>query len=233
MERYHRITDSTLNTFPVFFCDRYRLVYVPQQLELQCLLPLSSTTDGHCIFQDGRKVGTAAATPISGQPSSVRASAHSGTTCTNSTTRALPASVYPGGKPQVPDPAVTKPAPTKGSRAPADKGGLPCVTPKSRKDGLVSQCLIAIVTLAGVATVFIVSTTVLCTKLSARKYRYRMRQSSGTEMTCISALLPDGNGAHGRPRTPKSNGALLPNLEDGEGDDLTLHSFLPEMERGS
>ncbi|XP_061116759.1 P-selectin glycoprotein ligand 1 [Conger conger] len=152
---------------------------------------------------------------------------------TNSTTRAPPASVYPGGKPQVPDPAVTKPAPTKGSRAPADKGGLPCVTPKSRKDGLVGQCLIAIVTLAGVATVFIVSTTVLCTKLSARKYRYRMRQSSGTEMTCISALLPDGNGAHGRPRTPKSNGALLPNLEDGEGDDLTLHSFLPEMERGS
>ncbi|KAJ8415255.1 hypothetical protein AAFF_G00422350 [Aldrovandia affinis] len=127
--------------------------------------------------------------------------------------------------------AETKPTPVApGSQ---DKGSFPCTIPKSRRDGLVGQCLIAIASLAAVATIFIVSTIILCTKLSSSKYRYKMNQTYGTEMVCISSLLPDGNGTHARPRNPKCNGALIPNIEDSEGDDLTLHSFLPEMDRTS
>ncbi|XP_071376725.1 P-selectin glycoprotein ligand 1 [Centroberyx affinis] len=112
-------------------------------------------------------------------------------------------------------------------------GVQPCST--SRRDGVVNKCLIAIASLAGLATIFIVSTIILCAKLSSRKYRYRMRDSpQGTEMVCISALLPDRS-SYGRYRRPVSNGALLPNTEgdsdeDG-GDNLTLSSFLPENDR--
>ncbi|XP_048875613.1 P-selectin glycoprotein ligand 1 [Brienomyrus brachyistius] len=101
----------------------------------------------------------------------------------------------------------------------------------SRKDGLVSQCLIAIASLAAVATFFMVCTIFLCTKLSAQKHRYRMSMNQGTEMMCISSLLPDGDVAHAKLRYPKSNGALIPSADESEGDDLTLHSFLPENER--
>uniref|UniRef100_UPI003AAA9924 P-selectin glycoprotein ligand 1 n=1 Tax=Centroberyx gerrardi TaxID=166262 RepID=UPI003AAA9924 len=112
-------------------------------------------------------------------------------------------------------------------------GVQPCST--SHRDGVVSQCLIAIASLAGLATIFIVSTIILCAKLSSKKYRYRMRDSpQGTEMVCISALLPDRS-SYGRYCRPDSNGALLPNTEgdsdeDG-GDNLTLSSFLPENDR--
>nr|XP_023664118.1 P-selectin glycoprotein ligand 1 [Paramormyrops kingsleyae] len=107
-------------------------------------------------------------------------------------------------------------------------GGSNCL---SRKDGLVSQCLIAIASLAAVATFFMVCTIFLCTKLSAQKHRYRMSMNQGTEMMCISSLLPDGDVAHAKLRYPKSNGALIPSVDESEGDDLTLHSFLPENER--
>ncbi|KAJ8379378.1 hypothetical protein SKAU_G00001560 [Synaphobranchus kaupii] len=155
---------------------------------------------------------------------------------TNASTGALVPEVNPGGRRPVTNrqPTTTiKPTTTRGDQAPADKGGFPCSTPPSRRDGLVSQCLIAIAALAGVATIFIVSTIVLCTKLSSTKHRYRMNRDYGTEMVCISNLLPDGNGSHGRPRISKSNGALIPNLEDSDEDDLTLHSFLPETDRCS
>ncbi|XP_036383453.1 P-selectin glycoprotein ligand 1 [Megalops cyprinoides] len=152
---------------------------------------------------------------------------------TNSSMQALVPRRDPGVHHQTTAPGVTK---TVKTTAPnehfADRDGFPCSTVTPRRDGLVGQCLIAIATLAGVATIFIVSTIILCTKLSSSKYKYRMAHNCGTEMVCISALLPDGNGTHGRPRIPKSNGALIPNTEDSEGDDLTLHSFLPETERG-
>ncbi|KAJ8286064.1 hypothetical protein GJAV_G00034160 [Gymnothorax javanicus] len=152
---------------------------------------------------------------------------------TNATAGLLIPCNHPGGRIPVTNSTAVKPSATEENRVPGGKGGFPCSTPTSRKDGLVSQCLIAIATLAGVATIFIVSTTVLCTKLSSHKYRYRMSQAYGTEMVCISSLLPDGNSTHGRPRIPKSNGALIPNVDDSDGDDLTLHSFLPETDRGS
>uniref|UniRef100_W5MB04 Uncharacterized protein n=1 Tax=Lepisosteus oculatus TaxID=7918 RepID=W5MB04_LEPOC len=106
---------------------------------------------------------------------------------------------------------------------------LPCNPQTPKRDGLVSQCLIAIAVLAGVATIFMVCTIVLCTKLSSNKQRYRVKEANGTELVCISALLPDGSNSYrSRPKTQKSNGALCPNTDDSEGDDLTLHSFLPD-----
>ncbi|XP_013993832.2 uncharacterized threonine-rich GPI-anchored glycoprotein PJ4664.02 [Salmo salar] len=117
---------------------------------------------------------------------------------------------------------------------PSGGGGLPCSP--TRRDGLVSQCLIAIASLAAMATFFMVSCIILCTKYSSRKHRYRVgTNNQGTEMVCISALLHDDNGPHWRPHIPKSNGALLPGTEldsDEEGgDDVTLHSFLPDNEQ--
>uniref|UniRef100_A0AAY4BCT4 P-selectin glycoprotein ligand 1 n=1 Tax=Denticeps clupeoides TaxID=299321 RepID=A0AAY4BCT4_9TELE len=128
--------------------------------------------------------------------------------------------------------------PTTASKAkdpghpPTAENSHPC-TPLQRS-GLVSQCLIAIASLAGLATVFMVCSIVLCTKISTLRHRYRlMADQQGTEMVRMSAWLPDGDGPHGRPKIPKSNGALIPIL-DGDsdcGDSLTLNSFLPDNER--
>ncbi|KAG7480859.1 hypothetical protein MATL_G00060730 [Megalops atlanticus] len=151
---------------------------------------------------------------------------------TNSSMGALVPHKYPGRQHQPTTTGETKTIKTTTPNDhPADRDGFPCSTVTPRRDGLVGQCLIAIATLAGVATIFIVSTIILCTKLSSSKYRYRMTHNCGTEMVCISSLLPDGT--HGRPRIPKSNGALIPSTEDSEGDNLTLHSFLPDTDRGS
>ncbi|XP_064209643.1 P-selectin glycoprotein ligand 1 [Anguilla rostrata] len=183
---------------------------------------------GHVVTTEAAESSTASTQdpePSTSGPSST----------TNGTGAALVPRMNPGGRVPVPEPPeVTPPTTAGGDQGSKDDGRFLCPSGPLRKDGLVSQCLIAIATLAGVATIFIVSTTVLCTKLSSAKYRYRMdRVANGTEMVCISSLLPDGNGPHSAPRRPRSNGALLPNLEDDEGDDLTLHSFLPETDRGS
>ncbi|XP_062334348.1 P-selectin glycoprotein ligand 1 [Osmerus eperlanus] len=121
-------------------------------------------------------------------------------------------------------------------KGPAEGGGvLSC--PTNRRGGLVSMCLIAIVSLAGLATIFMVSTIILCTKLSSRKHMYKMRDGQrGIEMTCISALLPEINReVLGRSRIHNGNRGLLYGGEldsdnDG-GDDLTLNSFLPDNDR--
>ncbi|XP_075390516.1 P-selectin glycoprotein ligand 1 [Tenrec ecaudatus] len=95
----------------------------------------------------------------------------------------------------------------------------------------VRQCLLAILVLALVATIFLVCTVVLAVRLSRKNHRYPVRSYSPTEMVCISALLPDGGEApnatpmaNGGPPTAKSQGQKP---EEHDGDDLTLHSFLP------
>uniref|UniRef100_A0A8C7CHF0 P-selectin glycoprotein ligand 1 n=1 Tax=Oncorhynchus kisutch TaxID=8019 RepID=A0A8C7CHF0_ONCKI len=133
-----------------------------------------------------------------------------------------------------PSPLTTNQTTSQTSSSHGPSRGLPCSP--TRRDGLVSQCLIAIASLAAVATFFMVSCIILCTKYSSRKHRYRVGTNNrGTEMVCISALLHDDNGPHWRPHIPKSNGALLPGTEldsDEEGgDDVTLHSFLPDNEQ--
>lgn len=108
------------------------------------------------------------------------------------------------------------------------------VTPCSTR-GLVKHCLIAIASLGGLATVFMVTTIVLCAKLSVRRYKVKKPQPA-TEMMCISALLPERNyTSYTRQRNPISNGVLVfPSAADSEedvGDNLTLSSFLPENDR--
>ncbi|XP_028981060.1 P-selectin glycoprotein ligand 1 [Esox lucius] len=125
-------------------------------------------------------------------------------------------------------------SPAKEHLDPPGGGGLPCSP--NRRSGLVSQCLIAIASLAALATFFMVSCIIICTKYNSRKHRYAVSSGNrGTEMVCISALLPDGCAPHGRPHVPRSNGALLHDTEmdsDEEGgDNLTLHSFLPENDQ--
>ncbi|XP_029371990.1 P-selectin glycoprotein ligand 1 [Echeneis naucrates] len=119
--------------------------------------------------------------------------------------------------------AATTAAPNKVSRSP------PCST-----RALVKQSLIAIASLGGLAAIFMVSTIVLCTMLSARKHKVKKPQQA-TEMMCISALLPERDFSYTRQRNPISNGVLVIHTpgesdEDG-GDNLTLSSFLPENDR--
>lgn len=108
-----------------------------------------------------------------------------------------------------------------------------CPTASSQGEGLVSRCLIAIASMAALTTIFIVSTICLATKLSGYRYRHEAHLLQETEMVCISALMNDSDHPVPKPRRhPKSNGALIPNNEDGDpdGDNLTLNSFLPDTE---
>lgn len=105
-----------------------------------------------------------------------------------------------------------------------------CTTPEHKKDSIVFRCLIVIAVLASVTLVFIVTTVVLATKLASHRYQYRASLLQDTEMVCISALMNDTDHPIPHPKHPKSNGALIPNTEDEEGDDLTLNSFLPDAD---
>ncbi|XP_061782653.1 uncharacterized protein [Nerophis lumbriciformis] len=102
--------------------------------------------------------------------------------------------------------------------------------------GVVKPCLIAIAFLAGLATFFMVSTIVLCTKLSTKKYQVRRAKKADTEMTFMSTLLPERYYAGVRQRSPPvTNGVrVIPSLGDSDedaSDNLTLSSFLPESDR--
>ncbi|XP_073697449.1 P-selectin glycoprotein ligand 1 [Garra rufa] len=108
-----------------------------------------------------------------------------------------------------------------------------CSTAFSPGDGLVSRCLIAIALMAALTTIFVISTICLAAKLSGYRYRHKAHLLQETEMVCISALMNDSDHPVPKPRRhPKSNGALIPNTEDGDpdGDNLTLNSFLPDTE---
>ncbi|XP_017508473.3 P-selectin glycoprotein ligand 1 [Manis javanica] len=96
----------------------------------------------------------------------------------------------------------------------------------------VKQCLLAILILALVATIFLVCTVVLAVRLSRKNHSYPVRSYSPTEMVCISSLLPEGGegpGAMANGELPKarSQGLKAGPGQGHEGDDLTLQSFLP------
>uniref|UniRef100_A0A3B5KM95 P-selectin glycoprotein ligand 1 n=1 Tax=Takifugu rubripes TaxID=31033 RepID=A0A3B5KM95_TAKRU len=123
-------------------------------------------------------------------------------------------------------PTTTPASPPK---SPPATAGQPC-----SMRGRMSQCLIAIASLAGLAAIFMVSTVVLCAKLSTRPSKGR-KQQPATEMMCISSLLPEKNYTYTRQRNPVPNGVLvIHNVTDSDeegGDNLTLSSFLPENDR--
>ncbi|XP_026996575.2 P-selectin glycoprotein ligand 1 [Tachysurus fulvidraco] len=105
-----------------------------------------------------------------------------------------------------------------------------CPTSEPKREGLVGRCLIAIASLTALATIFIMTTIILATKLAGNRYRHRASLLHDTEMVCISSLMNDSDHPVPTPRRPKSNGALIPITEDEDGDDLTLNSFLPDTE---
>ncbi|XP_060931790.1 P-selectin glycoprotein ligand 1 [Limanda limanda] len=143
-----------------------------------------------------------------------------------------PAAIFPKRLPipwTTATPANTA-APCKVSKVPPSPSeGHPCST-----RGTKNHCLIAIASLAVLACIFMVSTIILCTKLSSRRYKVR-RPKESTEMMCISTLLPEEDFIYTRHRTPIANGVLVfpggrDSDEDG-GDNVTLSSFLPENDR--
>lgn len=94
---------------------------------------------------------------------------------------------------------------------------------------LMGQCLLAISILAFIATVFIISTIVLAAKLSNLKNRYKLLNKSSTEMVCISSLLPDNEQVSGKSKVRANKlKTFAANVEDSDGDNLTLNSFLPD-----
>ncbi|XP_072338599.1 uncharacterized protein [Scyliorhinus torazame] len=104
---------------------------------------------------------------------------------------------------------------------------------KPKKISLVAQCLIAIAILAGICTIFVICTVVLCTKLSSQRQNYRVEQSNGTELMCISALLPEEERKLKKKMRPKRLRDHFKEISagqnsDSDDDDLTLHSFITE-----
>lgn len=100
----------------------------------------------------------------------------------------------------------------------------------TKKIGLVTQCLIVIAFLAGLCTIFVICTIVLCTKLSAQRHNYRVNQMNGTELVCISALLPEEERKMRKKLRPKRlrDFTEAGKSSDTDDDDLTLHSFVTE-----
>uniref|UniRef100_A0A096M8G8 Selectin P ligand n=1 Tax=Poecilia formosa TaxID=48698 RepID=A0A096M8G8_POEFO len=162
--------------------------------------------------------------PTTSVPTSVSTSTDYSNTTANSTSPAGALIPHIVGSTTRSTPSTTKP-PCEPSKDSSSSKVPPCSIRSVEK-----QCLIVIAVLAIVATVFIVSTIVLCIKLSDRKYKVRKRQQD-TEMMCISSLLPDRSHTYTRQRNPVSNGVLVyPAGGDSDeeiGDNLTLSSFLP------
>lgn len=110
-------------------------------------------------------------------------------------------------------------------------GSSPAPTPPGSSDLIpVKQCLLIILILASLATIFLVCTVVLAVRLSRKTHMYPVRNYSPTEMICISSLLPEGG--DGGPVTANGGVPKVQDLKtepsgDRDGDDLTLHSFLP------
>ncbi|XP_062890130.1 P-selectin glycoprotein ligand 1 [Mobula hypostoma] len=102
----------------------------------------------------------------------------------------------------------------------------------TKKISLVTQCLIVIAILAGICTIFVICTIVLCTKLSTQRHNYRVNQMNGTELMCISALLPEEERKMRKKLRPKRLRDLKETMtgqnSDTDDDDLTLQSFVTE-----
>ncbi|XP_053325010.1 P-selectin glycoprotein ligand 1 [Spea bombifrons] len=93
-------------------------------------------------------------------------------------------------------------------------------------NSLMKQCMLAIMILAVICTIFIICTIALAAKLSTLRSRNKNTQLgvSYTEMRCISSLLPENNQNNKASQKMKT---FTSNVEDSDGDDnTTLNSFL-------
>ncbi|XP_040013640.1 P-selectin glycoprotein ligand 1 [Xiphias gladius] len=192
--------------------------------ELSTSQPLSDTTPRSFTSQSPDTTGSSSTTD------SRTATVSNDSAISTSAASTSPAGILIPHVPETnPTTRSTPAAPLEVSKSPPSTEVRPCST-----RGVVTQCLIAIASLAGLATIFMVSTIILCTKLSARKYKVKKPQEA-TEMMCISALLTERNYTYTRQRSPVTNGVLvLPSDGDSDeegGDNLTLSSFLPENYR--
>ncbi|KAM5194331.1 P-selectin glycoprotein ligand 1 [Mantella aurantiaca] len=90
---------------------------------------------------------------------------------------------------------------------------------------LIRQCMLAILILAVVCTIFIISTIALAAKLTTLRQKQKLRHpATYTEMRCISSLLPESDQSKAKPKRLKTFAAM----EESDGDNTTLNSFLPE-----
>lgn len=98
---------------------------------------------------------------------------------------------------------------------------------KVNTQSIMRQCMITILILAVVCTIFIISTIALAAKLSTMKQKSKLRHPvTYTEMRCISSLLPD-NDQQNKPKTKRLK-TFASSLEESDGDNTTLNSFLPD-----
>ncbi|XP_008301135.1 flocculation protein FLO11 isoform X1 [Stegastes partitus] len=173
---------------------------------------------------------TGISTDAAGSSSTATSISTPNSTATNSSAGIL----VPGKPKRLPVP-TTEPTPaTTATRQVSKSPSSGTEAQPCSNRGVVKQCLIVIAALAVLATIFMVSTIVLCTKLSARKYKVKKPQQA-TEMMCISSLLPETTYSYTRQRNPVRNGILvIPGGGDSDeelGDNLTLSSFLPDNDR--
>ncbi|XP_030074620.1 P-selectin glycoprotein ligand 1 [Microcaecilia unicolor] len=101
-------------------------------------------------------------------------------------------------------------------------------TEKNPTHSTMGQCLMAILILAFLATLFIVCTIVLSIKLTIRKDS-RLHKENSTEMMCISTLLQDHDPAAERSKLkPRKMKTFAGNAYDSDEDNTTLNSFMPD-----
>ncbi|XP_034459019.1 P-selectin glycoprotein ligand 1 [Hippoglossus hippoglossus] len=194
--------------------------------------PATEVSDPTSLPVTTTKTLTSSSSEISASSHSPTESPTDGSSISTSVVSTSPARIFPKRLPipsTTPTTAKTA-APCKVSKVPPSTSEVqPCST-----RGAMSHCLIAIASLAVLACIFIVSTVILCTKLSSRRYKVR-RPKESTEMMCISTLLPEEDFTYTRHRTPIANGVLVfPAGRDSDeegGDNVTLSSFLPENDR--
>ncbi|XP_075709732.1 P-selectin glycoprotein ligand 1 [Rhinoderma darwinii] len=98
---------------------------------------------------------------------------------------------------------------------------------KIHTQSIMRQCMLTILILAVVCTIFIIATIALAAKLSTMKQKNKLRHpATYTEMRCISSLLPDSD-QQNKPKSKRLK-TFATNMEESDGDNATLNSFLPD-----
>lgn len=97
---------------------------------------------------------------------------------------------------------------------------------KISTQSLIKQCMLTILILAVVCTIFITTTIALAAKLTTMRQKQKLRHpATYTEMRCISSLLPE-NDQQSKVKPKRLRTFAAP--EESDGDNTTLNSFLPD-----